>query len=156
MLTSMDTSAWTVEDHLRDKPAAVVALYRRFVELVQACGPFDYAVSKTGITFKGSRRGFAGAKPKPTALTGTWTCSGAWRTRASAGLRPTPSAWWCTSSASARPSSWMRSSPAGFARPTRSARANTLYPGPSLTGSRRGAGTVELGKYLVGVLGPAE
>jgi hypothetical protein len=42
----MDTSAWTVEDHLRDKPAAVVGLYRRLVELVQACGPFDYAVSK--------------------------------------------------------------------------------------------------------------
>jgi hypothetical protein len=70
MLTSMDTSAWTVEDHLRDKPAAVVALYRRFVELVQACGPFDYAVSKTGITFKGSRRGFAGAKPKAHSLDG--------------------------------------------------------------------------------------
>jgi hypothetical protein len=70
MLTSMDTSAWTVEDHLRDKPAAVVALYRRFVELVQACGPFDYAVSKTGITFKGSRRGFAGAKPKAHSLEG--------------------------------------------------------------------------------------
>jgi hypothetical protein len=70
MLTSMDTSAWTVEDHLRDKPAAVVALYRRFVELVQACGPFDYAVSKTAITFKGSRRGFAGAKPKAHSLDG--------------------------------------------------------------------------------------
>ena len=70
MLTSMDTSAWTVEDHLRDKPAAVVALYRRFVELVQACGPFDYAVSKTGISFKGSRRGFAGAKPKAHSLDG--------------------------------------------------------------------------------------
>ena len=70
MLTSMDTSAWTVEDHLRDKPPAVVALYRWFVELVQACGPFDYAVSKTGITFKGSRRGFAGAKPKAHSLDG--------------------------------------------------------------------------------------
>jgi hypothetical protein len=63
-------SQWTVEDHLRDRPAAVVALYRRFVELVQACGPFDYAVSKTGITFKGSRRGFAGAKPKAGSLDG--------------------------------------------------------------------------------------
>jgi hypothetical protein len=70
MLTSMDTSAWTVEDHLRDKPAAVIALYRRFVEMVQACGPFDYGVSKTGITFKGSRRGFAGAKPKAHSLDG--------------------------------------------------------------------------------------
>jgi hypothetical protein len=66
----MTSSEWTVEDHLRDKPAAVVALYRRFVELVEACGPFDYAVSKTGITFKGSRRGFAGAKPKAHSLDG--------------------------------------------------------------------------------------
>jgi hypothetical protein len=70
MLPPMDASAWTVEDHLRDKPAAVVALYRRFVELVEACGPFDYAVSKTGITFKGRRRGFAGAKPKAHSLDG--------------------------------------------------------------------------------------
>jgi uncharacterized protein DUF5655 len=66
----MPSSEWTVEDHLRDKPAAVAALYRRFVELVQACGPFDYAVSKTAITFKGSRRGFAGAKPKADSLDG--------------------------------------------------------------------------------------
>ena len=70
MLPSMDASAWTVQDHLRDKPPAVVALYRRFVELVQACGPFDYAVSKTAITFKGSRRGFAGAKPRADGLDG--------------------------------------------------------------------------------------
>jgi hypothetical protein len=70
MLPPMDASAWTVEDHLRDKPPAVVALYRRFVELVEACGPFDYAVSKTAITFKGSRRGFAGAKPKARSLDG--------------------------------------------------------------------------------------
>jgi hypothetical protein len=88
----MPLSEWTVEDHLRDKPPAVVALYQRFVELVQACGPFEYAVSKTAITFKGSRRGFAGAKPTAHGLTGTWTCSGGWRTRGSAGPRPTPSA----------------------------------------------------------------
>ncbi len=66
----MHPSEWTVEDHLRDKPVTVVALYRRFVELVQACGPFDFAVSKTAITFKGSRRGFAGAKPKAQRLDG--------------------------------------------------------------------------------------
>jgi hypothetical protein len=66
----MPSSEWTVEHHLRDKPAAVVALYQRFVELVQACGPFDYAVSKTAITFKGRRRGFAGAKPKAQSLDG--------------------------------------------------------------------------------------
>lgn len=59
----METDTWTVEDHLRDKPAASVALYQRFVELVESCGPFTYAVAKTTITFKGSRRGFAGARP---------------------------------------------------------------------------------------------
>jgi hypothetical protein len=66
----MPASEWTVEDHLRGKPASVVALYRRLVELVQACGPFEYAVSKTAITFKGSRRGFAGAKPTAHGLDG--------------------------------------------------------------------------------------
>jgi hypothetical protein len=70
MLGYMDSSDWTVEDHLRGKPAAVVKLYERFVELIEGCGPFDYAVSKTGITFKGSRRGFAGAKPKAGSLDG--------------------------------------------------------------------------------------
>lgn len=54
---------WTVEDHLRGKPPVAVALYLRFVQLVAACGPFTYAVAKTSITFKGTRRGFAGAKP---------------------------------------------------------------------------------------------
>jgi Domain of unknown function (DUF5655) len=61
---------WTVEDHLRDKPAAVIVLYHRFLELLQACGPFEYSVSKTAITFKGSRRGFAGAKPTSRGLDG--------------------------------------------------------------------------------------
>ena len=66
----MPSSEWTVEDHLGDKPPAVVALYQRSVELVQACGPFEYTVSKTAIGFKGSRRGFAGAKPTAQSLDG--------------------------------------------------------------------------------------
>ena len=70
MLWHMEPSLWTVEDHLHGKPPAVIALYQRFVELVVACGPFDYSVSKTGITFKGSRRGFAGAKPTSRSLDG--------------------------------------------------------------------------------------
>jgi hypothetical protein len=56
----MPPSEWTVEDHLRDKPAPVIALYRRFVELIQACGPFEYAVSKTAITFKHRSSGCVG------------------------------------------------------------------------------------------------
>jgi hypothetical protein len=66
----MTSAEWSVEDHLRGKPPTTVELYRRFVELVQACGPFEYAVSKTAITFKGSRRGFAGAKPTARSLDG--------------------------------------------------------------------------------------
>jgi hypothetical protein len=61
---------WTVEDHLGGQPESSVALYRDFVRLVEACGPFSYAVSKTSITFKGTRRGFAGARPAPQGLRG--------------------------------------------------------------------------------------
>jgi hypothetical protein len=61
---------WTVDDHLAAQPESSVALYRQFVRLVEACGPFSYAVSKTSITFKGSRRGFAGARPDATGLRG--------------------------------------------------------------------------------------
>jgi hypothetical protein len=59
-----------VDDHLRGRDPAVVRLYERFVELVRACGPFEISVAKTAITFKGSRRGFAGAKPKDRWLDG--------------------------------------------------------------------------------------
>lgn len=54
---------WTVERHLDDKPKEINELYRRFIAMVEECGPFTYRVSKTAITLKGSRRGFAGAKP---------------------------------------------------------------------------------------------
>ena len=55
---------WTIADHLSGSDAEVLRLYERFVELIGTCGPFVVAVSKTAITFKGTRRGFAGAKPK--------------------------------------------------------------------------------------------
>jgi hypothetical protein len=61
---------WTVADHLRGRDPAVIRLYDRFIELVRACGPFEVSVAKTAITFKGSRRGFAGAKPKNQSLDG--------------------------------------------------------------------------------------
>jgi len=63
-------SAWTVERHLQGKRPEVIALYHRFIELAQACGPFTYAVSKTAITLKGTRRGFAGAALGERALRG--------------------------------------------------------------------------------------
>jgi hypothetical protein len=59
-----------VGDHLAGKPDDVVALYERFITLVEACGPFSYRVTKTAITLKGRRRGFAGAKPKARSLDG--------------------------------------------------------------------------------------
>jgi hypothetical protein len=61
---------WTVDDHLAGQPEASIELYRQFVRLVEACGPFSYAVSKTSITFKGTRRGFAGARPTSQGLRG--------------------------------------------------------------------------------------
>jgi hypothetical protein len=61
---------WTVQDHLAGQPESSVALYSGFVRLVEACGPFTYAVSKTSITFKGTRRGFAGARPDAAGLRG--------------------------------------------------------------------------------------
>jgi hypothetical protein len=61
---------WTVQDHLRGRDPAVMRMYERFVALIDACGPAQVTVSKTAITFKGSRRGFAGAKPKDRWLDG--------------------------------------------------------------------------------------
>ena len=55
---------WTVERHLADADPGVLELYERLVEIVERCGPFSYSVSKTAITFKGSRRGFAGTRPR--------------------------------------------------------------------------------------------
>jgi hypothetical protein len=63
-------SEWTVERHLLGKPSEVIALYHRFIQMAQDCGPFTYAVSKTAITLKGTRRGFAGAVPGEYALRG--------------------------------------------------------------------------------------
>ena len=54
----------------RRQVGAVDDLYRRFVELIAACGPYEVSVTKTAITFKGNRRGFAGAKPRPASLDG--------------------------------------------------------------------------------------
>jgi hypothetical protein len=56
-------AGWTVERHLAGQPQFAVDLYRQFIATVEAIGPFTYAVSKTTITLKGERRGFAGARP---------------------------------------------------------------------------------------------
>jgi Domain of unknown function (DUF5655) len=61
---------WTVEDHLLGKPDASVALYHAFVDMIAACGDYTVSPSKTSITFKGTRRGFAGARPDTRGLRG--------------------------------------------------------------------------------------
>ena len=61
---------WTIERHLQDKPEQIVALYNRFIQLAEACGPFVYSVAKSAITLKGSRRGFAGVTPRQSSLAG--------------------------------------------------------------------------------------
>jgi hypothetical protein len=52
----------TVEDHLRDKPPAVVALFHAFAQTVQGAGPADYAPVKGQVGFRGRKRIFAGVK----------------------------------------------------------------------------------------------
>lgn len=54
---------WTVDDHLRDADPAHVALWREVVALVESCGPVVVHAHKTTVTFAGTRRGFAGARP---------------------------------------------------------------------------------------------
>ena len=66
----LSQAEWTVADHLRGEAPRDPDLYKRFVALVEACGPFECSVAKTAITFKGPRRGFAGAKPKGRSLDG--------------------------------------------------------------------------------------
>ncbi|UUT34659.1 DUF5655 domain-containing protein [Microbacterium elymi] len=69
-MTDAADAEWTVARHLADKPDFAIALYHRFIEMVEAVGPFTYAVSKSTITLKGKRRGFAGAHPVQSGLRG--------------------------------------------------------------------------------------
>ncbi|WP_168211449.1 SRPBCC family protein [Actinosynnema sp. ALI-1.44] len=51
-------------NHLRGRSAEAVALFDRFVELVERAGSFTFVVSPTTVGFKGSRRAFAGVQIK--------------------------------------------------------------------------------------------
>jgi hypothetical protein len=62
-MAAADEAEWTVARHLAGQPQFAVDLYRQFIETVESIGPFTYAVTKTTITLKGERRGFAGARP---------------------------------------------------------------------------------------------
>jgi hypothetical protein len=64
------TDVWTIERHLEAGTDNGRELYRRFVDIVAACGEYTTSVAKTTITFKGPRRGFAGARPNGDRLQG--------------------------------------------------------------------------------------
>ncbi|QIG41046.1 hypothetical protein G5T42_00745 [Microbacterium sp. 4R-513] len=66
----MADAVWTVEDHLAQGDERTVALWHRFASILEGFGPTTLSVSKTTVTFKGSRRGFAGARPTAEALVG--------------------------------------------------------------------------------------
>ena len=64
------TDVWTIERHLEAGSEQGRRLFDRFVEIVAAGGEYTTSVAKTTITFKGPRRGFAGARPKGDRLLG--------------------------------------------------------------------------------------
>ena len=64
------SDVWTTERHLDAGTEHGRALFHRFAELVAACGEYTTSVAKTTITFKGPRRGFAGARPSGDRLLG--------------------------------------------------------------------------------------
>src|SRR5690625_545105 len=66
----MSGHVWTEDDHLRDKPEEFIALYRHVRALIEGFGDVTASVSKTTITVKGSRRGFASARPTRTGVQG--------------------------------------------------------------------------------------
>ncbi len=64
------SDVWTIERHLQAGSDHGRALFQRFVDIVAACGEYTTSVAKTTITFKGPRRGFAGARPNGDRLQG--------------------------------------------------------------------------------------
>jgi hypothetical protein len=70
LMADAGADTWTVARHLAGQPAFAVDLYNEFIAMVEDIGPFTYAVSKTTITLKGARRGFAGARPDRSGLRG--------------------------------------------------------------------------------------
>jgi hypothetical protein len=64
------SEVWTIERHLEAGSDHSRALFDRLVDMVAACGEYTTSVAKTTITFKGPRRGFAGARPAGDLLVG--------------------------------------------------------------------------------------
>jgi len=57
------SDAWTIERHLEAGSDHGRALFQRFMDIIASCGEYTTSVAKTTVTFKGPRRGFAGARP---------------------------------------------------------------------------------------------
>lgn len=64
------SEVWTIDRHLEAGSDEGRALFHRLVHIVAACGEYTTSVAKTTITFKGPRRGFAGARPSGDRLLG--------------------------------------------------------------------------------------
>jgi len=64
------STEWTVERHLEAGSERGRVLWHRFADVVAACGEHSLSVAKTTVTFKGPKRGFAGARPKGDELIG--------------------------------------------------------------------------------------
>ena len=65
-----EREVWTVDDHLRGADPDAVALWHRVDDLIRSFGDVTHSVAKTTITYKGPRRGFAGARPAGTGVRG--------------------------------------------------------------------------------------
>ena len=66
----MAAPEWTLERHLEAGSEQGCALWHRFADIVASCGEHSLSISKTSVTFKGPKRGFAGARPKGDQLVG--------------------------------------------------------------------------------------
>lgn len=69
-MTDDDADTWTIDRHLEGQPDFAVDLYHRYIQMVERIGPFTYAVSKSTITLKGTRRGFTGVRPDRSGIRG--------------------------------------------------------------------------------------
>ena len=67
---SIADDGWSIDDHLQRGDDASVALWRRIDDFLQSLGDVTHSVSRSTVTYKGPRRGFAGAHPKGSVVVG--------------------------------------------------------------------------------------
>jgi len=69
-MPTTEEEEWTVDDHREAGNEDTIALFDKLRALIDSFGPGSISVSKTTVTFKGTRRGFAGARPTKRAVIG--------------------------------------------------------------------------------------